>query len=128
MQTDRGGPAPILYRDTRGLDPARYTFLDSVIKGLAAGGGLLVPETLPALSLDEIVGLARLPYRSRAAHLYRRFGVDVPGDRVEQLMQVAYGSNFDGEAVAPIREVAPGMHVLELWHGPTSAFKDMAPQ
>jgi threonine synthase len=117
-----------MYRDTRGLDPARYTFLDSVIKGLAAGGGLLVPEELPSLSLDEIVGLSRLPYRSRAAHVYRRFGVDVPGDRVEQLMEVAYGSSFDTEAVAPIQEVAPGMNVLELWHGPTSAFKDMALQ
>ena len=60
--------------------------------------------------------------------MYRRFGVDVPGDRVEELMRVAYGSNFDTEAVAPIREVVPGMNVLELWHGPTSAFKDMALQ
>jgi threonine synthase len=128
MPTDRARPTPLLYRDTRDLDPARYTFLEAVVKGLAAGGGLLVPEALPSLSLDEIVGLSRLPYRSRAAHLYRRFGVDVPGDRVEELMQVAYGSNFDSEAVAPIREVAPGMHVLELWHGPTSAFKDMALQ
>jgi threonine synthase len=128
MTTDRAGSEPILYRDTRGLDPARYTFLEAVVKGLAAGGGLLVPEKLPSLSLEEIVGLARLPYRSRAAHVYRRFGVDVPGDRVEELMRVAYGANFDGEAVAPIREVAPGMHVLELWHGPTAAFKDMALQ
>ncbi len=128
MQTDRAASEPLLYRDTRGLDPARYTFLDSVIKGLAAGGGLLVPERLPSLTIDEIVGLARVPYRSRAAHLYRRFGVDVPGERVEELMQVAYGSNFDTEAVAPIREVVPGVHVLELWHGPTSAFKDMALQ
>ncbi len=128
MKIDRAGSEPLPYRDTRGLDPARYTFLESVIKGLAAGGGLLVPERLPSLSLDEIVGLARLPYRSRAAHLYRRFGVDVPADRVEELMQVAYGANFDDAAVAPIREVAPGMHVLELWHGPTSAFKDMALQ
>ena len=128
MQTDLAGPEPLLYCDTRGLDPARYTFLESVVKGLAAGGGLLVPERLPSLPLDEIVGLSRLPYRSRAAHLYRRFGVDVPGDRVEELMRVAYGSNFDTEAVAPIQEVAPGMHVLELWHGPTSAFKDMALQ
>ena len=128
MATDRSAPETLLYRDTRGRDPARYTFLDSVIKGLAAGGGLLVPEKLPSLSLDEIVGLARLPYRSRAAHVYRRFGVDVPGDRIEELMRVAYGSNFDTEAVAPIQEVVPGMHVLELWHGPTSAFKDMALQ
>lgn len=128
MRTDRAGTEPFKYRDTRGLDPARYTFLQSVVKGLAAGGGLLVPEKLPALPIDEIVGLSRLPYRSRAAHLYRRFGVDVPDDRVEQLMRVAYGSNFDSEAVAPIQEVAPGMHVLELWHGPTSAFKDMALQ
>ena len=122
------GPDPLLYRDTRGLDPARYTFLDSVVKGLAAGGGLLVPEQLPSLPIDEILGLSRLPYRSRASHLYRRFGVDVPDNRIEELMQVAYGSNFDTEAVAPIQEVAPGMHVLELWHGPTSAFKDMALQ
>jgi threonine synthase len=128
MQTDRAGSEPLLYRDTRGLDPARYTFLEAVIKGLAAGGGLLVPEKLPSLSLDEIVGLAALPYRSRAAHVYRRFGVDVSGERVEQLMRVAYGANFDSEAVAPIQEVAPGMNVLELWHGPTSAFKDMALQ
>jgi threonine synthase len=128
MQTGRGIAEPLMYRDTRGLDPARYTFLDSVIKGLAAGGGLLVPERLPALPLDEIVGLARLPYRGRAAHLYRRFGVDLPGDRVDELMRVAYGSNFDAEAVAPIHDAAPGMHVLELWHGPTAAFKDMALQ
>jgi threonine synthase len=128
MQTDPSGPELLTYRDTRGLDRARYTFLESVVKGLAAGGGLLVPEKLPSLSLDEIAGLARLPYWSRAAHLYRRFGVDVPGDRIDQLMQVAYGSNFDCEAIAPLQEVAPGMHVLELWHGPTSAFKDMALQ
>ena len=128
METDRSAPETLQYRDTRGRDPARYTFLDSVIKGLAAGGGLLVPERLPSLSLEEIVGLARLPYWSRAAHVYRRFGVDVPGDRIEELMRVAYGSNFDTEAVAPIEEVVPGMNVLELWHGPTSAFKDMALQ
>jgi threonine synthase len=128
METDRAGSEPLLYRDTRGLDPARYTFLDAVVKGIAAGGGLLVPERLPSLSLDEIAGLARLPYRSRAAHVYRRFGVDVPADRVEQLMGIAYGANFDTDAVAPIQEVVPGMHVLELWHGPTSAFKDMALQ
>jgi threonine synthase len=128
MGTDQARPPPLRYRDTRGLDPARYTFLEAVVQGLAKGGGLLVPERLPALALDEIAGLARLPYRSRAAHLYRRFGVDVPDDRVEELMGVAYGANFDSEAVAPIREVAPGRHVLELWHGPTSAFKDMALQ
>ncbi len=128
MHTDRAASTPQKYRDTRGLDPARYTFLEAVVKGLAAGGGLLVPEELPSLGLDEIVALSRLPYWKRAAHVYGRFGVDVPAERIEQLMQVAYGSNFDSEAVAPIQEVAPGMHVLELWHGPTSAFKDMALQ
>ncbi len=128
MQTDRAASEPLLYRDTRGLDPARYTFLDAVVKGIAAGGGLLVPERLPSLPLDEITGLARLPYRGRAAHVYRRFGVDVPADRIDQLMGIAYGANFDTDAVAPIQEVVPGMHVLELWHGPTSAFKDMALQ
>jgi threonine synthase len=125
---DAGARAPLTYRDTRGLDPAHYTFLDAVMKGLASGGGLIVPEELPALTLWDILALSDLPYRKRAAAIYRAFHVDVPDARIDQLMAEAYGENFDNRRVAPVEEVAADMHVLELWHGPTSAFKDMALQ
>jgi len=118
----------ILYRDTRGLDSMPRTFTDAVIKGIAPGGGLYVPEHLPALSLADILGLARRPYAARAAEIYRRFGIDVHPGQIDALMESAYGDNFDHPDVAPVVEVDPGMHVLELWHGPTSAFKDMALQ
>jgi threonine synthase len=118
----------ILYRDTRGLDQRPRTFTEAVIKGIAPGGGLYVPESLPLLSLADIVGLASRPYAARAADVFRHFGVDVPPERVDSLMESAYGGNFDHPSIAPVVEVDPGMHVLELWHGPTSAFKDMALQ
>ncbi len=118
----------IMYRDTRGLDDTPRTFTDTVIAGIAPGGGLYVPETVPALTLPDIVGLARVPYPDRAAHIYTLFGVDVRDERVAALMDRAYGDAFDHPDVAPVIEVSADLHVLELWHGPTSAFKDMALQ
>lgn len=118
----------IYYRDTRGLDSMPRTFTDAVIKGIAPGGGLYVPEHLPALSLEEILDFSGKTYAARAAHVYRRFGVDVHPEQVAHLMERSYGTNFDHPGVAPVVEVDADMHVLELWHGPTSAFKDMALQ
>jgi threonine synthase len=118
----------IFYRDTRGLDPMPRSFTDTVIKGIAEGGGLYVPERLPRLALDEVLALARLPYSERAARIFTLFGVDVHPEQVSALMGRAYGENFDHPRVAPVVEVTAGTHVLELWHGPTSAFKDMALQ
>ncbi len=119
---------PIHYRDTRGLDPMPRTFTDAVLQGIAPGGGLYVPERLPRLALADILALSDLPYAARATAIYRRFGVDVHPEQVEHLMGQAYGHAFDDERIAPVVEVDAGMHVLELWHGPTSAFKDMALQ
>jgi threonine synthase len=118
----------IHYRDTRGLDHMPRTFTDAVLKGIAPGGGLYVPERIPLLGLDAILALAEMPYHKRAATVYRAFGVDVHPEQVEGLMETAYGPAFDNPRIAPVVEVAAGMHVLELWHGPTSAFKDMALQ
>jgi threonine synthase len=118
----------ILYRDTRGLDPMPRTFTDTVLEGIAPGGGLYVPERLPLLSLDQVLALSGMPYAGRAAAIYRAFGVDVHPEQVEGLMESAYGVAFDHPDVAPVVEVSADMHVLELWHGPTSAFKDMALQ
>ena len=116
------------YIDTRGKVTTPLAFSEAVVKGIAPGGGLFVPEQVPHLSLEEIVALGKVPYAKRAAQVYARFGVDFSDEQVAALMDVAYGDNFDTPDIAPVVKVAPGMHVLELWHGPTSAFKDMALQ
>ncbi len=116
------------YLDTRGLDPSRPTFSSAVVKGIASGGGLFVPEELPTLTQEEIAAFAGWPYWRRAAAVFSLFGVDMSSDRIDALMQSAYGEQWDDPRIAPVVEVRPDMHVLELWHGPTSAFKDMALQ
>lgn len=117
-----------LYTDTRGKSGDAVAFTEAVVNGLAHGGGLYVPQTVPSLSLEEIVDLAGIPYAQRAARIYKAFGVDMPDDLVDELMAKAYGDQFDDEAICPIASIDDKTHVLELWHGPTSAFKDMALQ
>jgi threonine synthase len=117
-----------MYHDTRGLDAKRRPFSEVLVRGIASGGGLYVPLELPSFALEEILVFASWPYWRRAAAMFTRFGVDIPSQRVDFLMQEAYGSQWDDERIAPIEEVVPGTWVLELWHGPTSAFKDMALQ
>ncbi|MDR2956870.1 MAG: threonine synthase [Coriobacteriales bacterium] len=118
----------IEYLDTRGYTETPLPFSTVIIKGLAAGGGLFVPEKLPQLDLTEIVKLASLPYAQQAALVFDRFGIDFSANVIDRLMQQAYGENFDTPVIAPVVEVAPRSYLLELFHGPTAAFKDMALQ
>ncbi len=122
------GELSSLYVDTRGSESKPITFTQAVINGLAQGGGLYVPETVPQLTLVDICNLAEYPYRDRAAAIYKAFGTDLPDDVIYECMKKSYGDNFDNEEICPITTLADGTHVLELWHGPTSAFKDMALQ
>ena len=121
-------PGANRYIDTRGACSEPVPFTQAVVDGLAQGGGLYVPEELPHLELAAIEELAALPYAQRAARIYELFNVDLPDERVEELMGRSYGDNFDTPQIAPITTLDEGTHVLELWHGPTSAFKDMALQ
>ena len=118
----------IRYLDTRDLSDRPRTFTEAVLEGIAPGGGLFVPERLPRFAADEIAALGTLPYRARAARVFTAFGLDVSPERTSEIAAAAYGGNFDDPAIAPVREAAPGRYVLELWHGPTLAFKDMALQ
>ncbi|MDA3936302.1 MAG: threonine synthase [Actinomycetota bacterium] len=117
-----------LYLDTRDPECSRPAFSETIVKGIAPSGGLFVPEALPELTLPEILVFADMPYWRRAASVFTRFGVDMSSDRIDALMKRAYGAQWDDERIAPVIEVTADMHVLELWHGPTSAFKDMALQ
>ena len=118
----------ITYHDTRAGDRGHPAFTEVVVRGIAPGGGLYVPDSLPSLALEDIVALAGLPYWRRAAELFSRFGVDIEPARVTELMGFAYGPQWDDPRIAPVVEVVAGTHVLELWHGPTQAFKDLALQ
>ncbi|MEF2845373.1 MAG: threonine synthase, partial [Eggerthellaceae bacterium] len=64
------------YIDTRGRCTTPVTFTEAVVKGLADGGGLFVPEELPHLPLEDILSLTNVPYAQRAAYLYKAFGID----------------------------------------------------
>lgn len=116
------------YVDTRQMTQNPLSFSQAIVKGIASGGGLFVPQTIPTLTLDEILSLADMSYADRAATIFSRFDTDFDNETIKDITHIAYGDNFDDRRITPIVEVAPNMHVMELWHGPTSAFKDMALQ
>jgi threonine synthase len=117
----------MLYVSTRGDAPA-ISFNDALLAALARDGGLYVPERWPSLSRDTIAGFKGKPYAEVAFEVIRPF---VAGCFKEQdlarMIREAYAT-FDDPAVAPLVELAPGEHLLELFHGPTLAFKDVAMQ
>ena len=114
--------------DTRGAVDKSTTFTQAIIQGLAPGGGLFVPKVVPKFSLEDILALANEPYAARAAHIFKAFGVDLPDTVIEECMAEAYGTNFDTTKIAPVKRIDDKIHILELFHGPTLAFKDMALQ
>lgn len=112
---------------TRGQAPA-LGFSDAVLAGLAADGGLYVPAVWPQIGADEIAGFAGKPYADVAYAVISRFtGDEIPADKLKAIIDAAYAS-FRHPSVAPLVELEPGHFVLELFHGPTLAFKDVAMQ
>lgn len=117
-----------LYIDTRGKHEHPVTFTEALVKGLANGGGLFVPESIPHFTRNEILSLASMPYAKRAAFVYKALNPDLDASLIDELMEKTYGDRFDTEEICPITSLDETTHILELWHGPTSAFKDMALQ
>ncbi|HVC54726.1 MAG TPA: threonine synthase [Stellaceae bacterium] len=118
------------YLSTRdpGPLPATHTFEDVLLGGLAEDGGLYVPADLPALDGAALGALADLPYAELAARLLARFAGDSFGEaELWDLTGRAY-SNFRHAAVAPLVQLDEKLWLLELFHGPTLAFKDLALQ
>ena len=100
----------------------------AIIRGLASDGGLFVPESFPKVTLEEIEALVPLRYEERAVRVLSMFLTDYSAEELEGCVNRAYGGGkFDTEKRAPVKSMED-FHVLELWHGPTSAFKDMALQ
>jgi threonine synthase len=112
---------------TRGQSPA-VGFTEALLSGLAADGGLYVPQEWPLLSRADIAAFADAPYAHVAADILSRFsGDEIPHAVMRDLCIEAY-STFTHAAVAPLKQLAPGRFLLELFHGPTLAFKDVAMQ
>lgn len=110
---------------TRGQTPA-LGFSDAVATGLAPDGGLFLPETLPDFSRD-LVRWEKLGYAELCFEFLRVFATDIPPDTLRGLVSASY-TRFSDPAIAPVKRLAKNLHVLELFHGPTLAFKDFALQ
>lgn len=112
---------------TRGQAPV-LGFSDAVLAGLATDGGLYVPATWPQISADEIASYAGKPYADVAYAVISRFvDGDIPAETLRTIIKDAY-AGFRHPSVTPLVELEPGHFVLELFHGPTLAFKDVAMQ
>ena len=115
------------YISTRGQAPA-LSFEEAMLSGLARDGGLYVPETVPTMAADDIRALHGLSYEETAFRVMRPFvGDGFTDETLGDLITKAY-AGFGHNARAPMVQLAPGHFLLELFHGPTLAFKDFAMQ
>jgi threonine synthase len=115
------------YVSTRGEAPA-IGFWDAVLAGLAPDGGLYIPQAWPRFTPAEIAAFAGKPYAEVAAAVIGKFaGSDIAPDELLAMTTEAYAT-FTHPAVAPVKELYPNLYLLELFHGPTLAFKDVAMQ
>ncbi len=115
------------YLSTRGLAPA-LSFTDALLTGLAPDGGLYAPDQYPRLSREAIEALAGLPYAQAAQRILTPFvGADIGAPQLAAMLESAY-AGFRHKAVAPLAQIDDNLFVLELFHGPTLAFKDIAMQ
>jgi threonine synthase len=115
------------YVSTRGAAPT-LGFADALLTGLARDGGLYVPRSVPPLPLDAIRALRSLSYSEAAARIMTPF-VDGDFDSAEiQSLSTAAYADFPHAAVAPLKQIDANLFSLELFHGPTLAFKDFAMQ
>ncbi|WP_432823722.1 threonine synthase [Trichloromonas sp.] len=113
------------YMSTRGRIRS-LSFKDAVMMGLADDGGLLLPESIPTLTPGDIAALEKLAYPELAFQLISKFVGDIPSVDLKDLIDRSYAS-FTHPDITPVVH-HDGVHILELFHGPTLAFKDVALQ
>lgn len=116
------------YISTRGKYEGKVSSAYAIKCGLAEDGGLFMPQTIPHLTSDELRSLISKNYNERAAFVIGKFLTDYTYDELLADAEGAYAEEKFGSFPAPIRKVDEKIFSLELWHGPTCAFKDMALQ
>ena len=111
------------YQSTRG-GKKRILSAQAIIKGIADDGGLFVPETIPQISKD-LYKIKSTDYKELAFLIMKEFLTDYRQDELKDCINKTYDNKFDTEIIAPLSKKM-GVYFLELYHGPTLAFKDMA--
>lgn len=106
----------------------KMTAAQAIVRGLAPDGGLMTPELLPRLPGSALESMKTMSYQQRVVYVLSRFLEEFSARELTELAAAAYGGGFSHPAVAPVRRLEDGLSCLELWHGPTCAFKDMALQ
>ncbi len=117
----------MLYTSTRDSS-LKYSAAKCFVQGLSSEGGLFVPESFPKISLDEIAAMSEMSYSERAFKVLSRYLTDFSEGELKDCIESAYGTKFDEMGVAPLHYVNDSCAVMELYHGPTLAFKDVALQ
>ncbi|MFI3252796.1 MAG: threonine synthase [Eubacteriales bacterium] len=116
------------YMSTRNRD-IHYTSVQAISQGLAPDGGLFIPAYIPKLADNALQELTAMSYQQRAVYVMKIFLEEFSTRELTDFTKSAYNSEkYDTPAIAPVRKVMDDTYALELWHGPTCAFKDMALQ
>ena len=116
------------YASTRN-SALKVTSAHAIVKGLSDEGGLYVPTSIPQFTKDEILAFCDKSYVDRAYDVFSKFLTDFTPAELRHCVKSAYNDkNFDTNNIAEISKLKNGRYILELWHGPTCAFKDMALQ
>lgn len=118
----------MFYNSTRNSNVS-VSSAEAITQGISVDGGLFVPESIPELSLDEIKAVGEMKYADRAAFVFSKYLTDFTDAEIHYCTDNAYSTeNFETESIAELAHLFDGTYMLELWHGPTCAFKDMALQ
>ncbi|MBQ2308731.1 MAG: threonine synthase, partial [Clostridia bacterium] len=118
----------MMFFSTRDAEKKLFKASEVIKQGLASDGGLFVPDSIPSLSLDEIKALADKSYPEKAATILSKFLSDYTYEELLEDATAAYSPAGFPDGAAPLKKVRDGLYSLELWRGPTAAFKDMALQ
>jgi threonine synthase len=116
------------YKSTRGK-ATNYTFEQAVLAGLSPDGGLFIPDYIPNAPKDFLTRWANLSFQDLAFEILSLYidPSEIPATDLKELIQKSY-STFRHNDVTPTRKIKEGLYILELFHGPTFAFKDVALQ
>ena len=118
----------MFYNSTRNSN-VKVNSAEAITQGISVEGGLFVPESIPVLTPDEIKAVGDMKYADRAAYVFSKYLTDFTDAEIRYCTDNAYSTkNFETESIAEIAHLFDGTYMLELWHGPTCAFKDMALQ
>ncbi len=118
----------MFYNSTRNSS-VKVSSAEAITQGISAEGGLFVPESIPEITFDDVKKIGEMKYADRAAFVFSKFLTDFTEAEIHYCTDNAYSTkNFESDSIAEIAHLFDGTYMLELWHGPTCAFKDMALQ